>query len=367
MRIGKSLSLFAEIKEIPAVLDQKHYPSLNGLRGISIIMVVLHHIMLLYYGKYPSVLFIGHLGVDIFFVISGFLITTLCIKEKILTGTLDLKNFYIRRAFRILPVAFLYIVVIAILNYFFNLHIALVTFVTAGLFLANISYFNQVHYAWNLAHYWSLSTEEQFYFIFPIFIKKRFNVFAGMVLFLPFLVPLLFYFQSAIPFLDVGLLSSVLRYLIKFQGISIGCLFSILLFKGYLNFGRYSLQVTLLSIFLICYIKYDPAANLRSSFTNLVVSVCVGLVVINNISLKTDLIYKFLNMKALSFVGVLSYSIYIWQQLFLGNDDRFPLSKYPVNLIFLTIIPLVSYYGFEKYFLRLKGRYKVIKQKARKN
>jgi hypothetical protein len=123
LKFTNRISLFADIKEIPATLDQKIYPSLNGLRAISIIMVVIHHYILNYNQYFHQLIFIGPLGVDVFFVISGFLITTLCIKEKIATGTLSLKNFYIRRALRILPVAYLYIIVILILNYVFKLQV----------------------------------------------------------------------------------------------------------------------------------------------------------------------------------------------------------------------------------------------------
>jgi peptidoglycan/LPS O-acetylase OafA/YrhL len=307
--------LFSEITIIPEYLNQKTYPSLNGLRAVSILMVLLHHYILLYDNRLLSLYFIGPLGVDIFFVISGFLITTLCIKEKVLTKTLSLKNFYLRRALRILPVAWLYILVIFILNYFLGFHVSATTFIISFFFVANIS-FIKTTFDWTLAHYWSLSVEEQFYLLFPIFIKKKPGVFLAIVLFIPFAVPLLFYFQSIISVFNIGIVSALLHYLVKFQGISIGCLFSILLLKGRLKLGRFSLLTTLISISFISYVQYQPAVNLRSSFTNLAVSIFVGLIIAANIQPANNLIYKFLNLKLLSWIGILSYSIYIWQQLF---------------------------------------------------
>jgi peptidoglycan/LPS O-acetylase OafA/YrhL len=357
LKFTNRISLFADIKEIPATLDQKIYPSLNGLRAISIIMVVIHHYILNYNQYFHQLIFIGPLGVDVFFVISGFLITTLCIKEKIATGTLSLKNFYIRRALRILPVAYLYIIVILILNYVFKLQVGFLSFLSSALFIANVSYFRRVQFDWNLAHYWSLSVEEQFYILFPVFIKKKFQLYVAIVLMIVLLAPIIIYLQTFIPFLNAGAIASALRYVIKFQGIAVGCLFSILLFKGYLNFGKFSLITSLVSIFMIFYMKFDPLFSLQSCFTNLVTSVFVGLIIVNNISPKNNLLFRFLNLKVLNIIGILSYSIYIWQELFLSNDTRFPLAKYPVNLVFLVVIPCLSYFYYEKYFLKLKAKF----------
>lgn len=357
VKFNTSANLFSEIKEVPAILDQKTYPSLNGLRAISIIMVLIHHFILNYNPYFQSLVFIGPLGVDVFFVISGFLITTLCIKEKITTGDLSLKSFYIRRALRILPVAYLYIVVIAILNYFFKLQVGVLSFISSALFIANLSYFRRVQFDWSLAHYWSLSVEEQFYLLFPVFIKKKFHLYVTILLVIILLVPVLVYLQTIVGFLNIGVLSAALRYLVKFQGIAIGCLFSVLLFKGYLNFGRLGFAATLISVFMIFYLKFDPFFTLQSCFINLFISIFVGVIIVNNIGLKTNLIYKFLNLKALNFVGILSYSIYIWQQLFLSNDARFPLTKYPINLLFLVLVPVLSYFFYEKYFLKLKKHF----------
>jgi peptidoglycan/LPS O-acetylase OafA/YrhL len=357
VKFNNSTSLFSEIKTVPAILDQKKYSSLDGLRAVSIIMVLVHHFILNYNPYFQSLVFIGPLGVDVFFVISGFLITTLCIKEKITTGDLSLKNFYIRRALRILPVAYLYIVVIAILNYFFKLQVGALSFISSALFIANLSYFRRLQFDWSLAHYWSLSVEEQFYLLFPVFIKKRFQLYVIILLAIILLVPVLVYLQTIIAFLNKGVLSAALRYLVKFQGIAIGCLFSVLLFKGYLNFGRFGLVATLISIFMIFYLKFDPFFTLQSCFINLFISIFVGVIIVNNISPKTNFVFKFLNLKALSFIGVLSYSIYIWQQLFLSNDTRFPLTKYPINLLLLALVPVLSYFYYEKFFLKFKKRF----------
>jgi peptidoglycan/LPS O-acetylase OafA/YrhL len=354
---------FFEITEVPGVLKQKIFPSLNGLRGISILMVIIHHFILLYpaiSGHVPflrRIVFIGPLGVNIFFVISGFLITTLCLKEKIKTGDLSLQQFYTRRALRILPVAFLYIIVIALLNYIFKLGVTIQNFIAATFFMANLSYFRTFGFSWDLAHYWSLSVEEQFYIFMPFMIKKNIKAFITISVAIALITPLIYLAQIQYSVLNASFLMMATRYFMKFQGIAVGCIFSVLLFKGYINFGRYSFGVTIISLVIIFCVPYQADLNTYSCFSNLLISVFTGFIVINNLHHQPNFIFRFLNWKALTFIGLLSYSIYIWQQLFLSNDSRFPPSLFPLNLLLLMVIPCLSYFYYEKFFLRLKEKF----------
>lgn len=321
-------------------------------------MVVLHHFILNYNRHFEDLIFIGPLGVDIFFVISGFLITTLCIKEKITTGTLSLKKFYIKRALRILPVAYLYILVIFILNCIFSLQTDFYNFFSAIFFTADISYFRRLHFDWFLAHYWTLSVEEQFYIFLPFFVERKFQVYVAIILVIVLFLPILIYLQRFIVILNVGIIAAALRFLIKFQGIAVGCLFSILLFKGYIYIRRFSLPITLLSLFMIFYLRFDAQLSVRSCFINLIISMFIGLIIVNNVIPKNNFLFKFLNLKILNFIGVLSYSIYIWQQLFLSNNPKLPFIQYPINLILLASVSYLSYFHYENYFLKIKNSLK---------
>nr|WP_294943218.1 acyltransferase [uncultured Mucilaginibacter sp.] len=356
-------NLFSEIKTVPDVLAQKTFPSLNGLRGISILMVVGYHIIQLYnipvYGN-PG--FMGPLGVDIFFVISGFLITTLCVKEKVKYGSISLKAFYMRRVLRIVPVAYLYIITLIILNQFYNLNIFPVTFLASFLFIMNLSISRLTQASWYLGHYWSLSVEEQFYLFFPVLLNKSWKLFIAILLFTIFAVPVIYYFQINWGFLNYGVCTAAIRYFIKFQGIAIGCLYSVMLFKGYFNFHRLKLPITLLSIFAMFYLRYSQALNPTVITTNLIISLFVGFIVVNNLHQSKNWIFSLLNTKVLSFIGILSYSIYIWQELFLANDPNLPLSHLPMNLILLVVVPLLSYFYFEKFFLKFKKRFQPVKE-----
>ena len=153
-------------------IDPRHRDDLQGLRAIAVLLVALNH---------ASVGFLsgGYVGVDVFFVLSGFLITQLLLADAAKSGRVSLVNFYTRRARRILPAAALTLVATDVAAYFLvNQVRALQTMrdsVWAALFGANINfsrqatnYFAQGQPASPVLHFWSLSVEEQFYFVFAL-------------------------------------------------------------------------------------------------------------------------------------------------------------------------------------------------------
>ena len=149
-------------------------PDIEGLRGVAVLLVVFFHAGLL--SNSPFQVPGGFIGVDLFFVVSGFLITGLLIRERERTGRVSFSKFYARRVRRILPAAAVVLLVTIPLSY------ALVTLIqrpdtmedaaTAALSFANIrfaittDYFNPVSYS-PFLHFWSLGVEEQFYFVWP--------------------------------------------------------------------------------------------------------------------------------------------------------------------------------------------------------
>jgi peptidoglycan/LPS O-acetylase OafA/YrhL len=139
-------------------------PSLDGLRALSILLVVVGHIAFTAGFHSPLTDAYAHAGVVVFFVISGYLITTLMLREIERSGGLSVGQFYVRRAWRILPVAYIYLAVITLAQH------AQFSWRDIGLswgYLASCaSYFGQL--PWNLSHLWSLSVEEQFYFAWPL-------------------------------------------------------------------------------------------------------------------------------------------------------------------------------------------------------
>jgi peptidoglycan/LPS O-acetylase OafA/YrhL len=137
-------------------ISRSTIPGLNGIRVVATLLVVLDHYVL-QRGE------IGNLGVEIFFVLSGFLITTLLLRELAKTGTVSLRGFYRRRARRILP-AFYVFWVVAVAVEVYHKHP-----LSTGQLAATLFYFNNYyHGAPFIGHAWSLAVEEQFYLLWPV-------------------------------------------------------------------------------------------------------------------------------------------------------------------------------------------------------
>ncbi|PRY69186.1 peptidoglycan/LPS O-acetylase OafA/YrhL [Glaciihabitans tibetensis] len=154
----------------PTSTPPRFRPDLQGLRAIAVVAVVLEHVL-----RTPTG---GFVGVDIFFVLSGFLITDLLLREYEVTGRVSMSRFYARRIRRILPSAVAVLAATAVAaNFLFNKATALSTFWDAGyafFFAANwhfadsgTDYFTTAGSASPLQHYWSLAVEEQFYLLWP--------------------------------------------------------------------------------------------------------------------------------------------------------------------------------------------------------
>lgn len=162
----------------PAGVLQSHLPSLDGMRAISILLVLVAHFTATMDHKTVYSDYLGPMGVSIFFVISGLLITWLMIRERDATGGFSLKNFYIRRFLRILPVFWALILVVSVLRSFHAIDIRWLDIIRALTFTHNYPMTaRDPQCAIWLGHTWSLSMEEQFYLVWPslfAFLPKRF-------------------------------------------------------------------------------------------------------------------------------------------------------------------------------------------------
>jgi peptidoglycan/LPS O-acetylase OafA/YrhL len=350
---------------ISKALRGSYYNSLNGFRGVSIILVVCYHLRL-FHGPITYYVFNGRLGVGIFFVLSGFLITTLCLKEIERTGSLALRSFYTRRVLRIFPVAYLYLLVIIILNHIYQLNIPAFQFAGAALYIMNFSYFRSHDFTYIIAHYWTLSVEEQFYILFPVILKLNRKAFFNIVAFIIFALPVIYSIQTFFPVLNTGILYFFVHYFLKFQCIAVGCLFAVLAYNGFFDrawLSKTKILGNVIAIFLIFYLDFEDFYTVRTTYINAIISILIGYLIITNLLQSRDYLFRFLNSKLISFIGVLSYSIYIWHMLFVAFERKLPpiFSQMPYNIPGIIIVPLLSHYLFEKYFLNLKKRFARVK------
>ena len=327
---------------------QGRISGLDGLRAISILMVVAFHVGY----RSPDELSEGCVnifpagvyGVTVFFVISGFLITHLLCLEERRYGRISLSAFYYRRAFRILPPALAYLAITAPLSTRTDIWHCL-------LFVRNFFPGNGT-----TAHFWSLSLEEQFYLFWPAcFILLRTNrnrLFAIVPTLIAFVAWK--HFASHIPGIDRTWFDGSLRHdaivasLLVIRGqypILTGCCLALLRHEGLLKWKWLaSWWTALVSLLILCAAFVDVAP---SSTIPILISIII------NVVCRSE---SFLDWAPLVWVGKLSYSLYLWQEVFCFQSTLLFVGAFPLNVVASLAVACASYYGLEKPTLRLRDR-----------
>lgn len=344
-------------------------PSLDGFRAISILLILFCHARLSAgFPNSPLLIDIARqaeVGVTVFFVISGFLITYLLLSEEAKNGAISLKAFYARRAFRILPVYFLYIVFILVWR----------NFETFGLTNGNLAHiftftvnFDK-NKDWFLGHFWSLSVEEQFYFFWP----------AMLILFRKHLKPVL------LALIVYSCISRIIAYKFpQYSTFALAPFFSysdaifIGAFGGILFFGKpqwlqkgifksYPAQLAALFLFLLFVYctEHGKLGLIALPIGNVIISASVLFLIVAYIFPSSSPVYKFLNNKIILHIGILSYSIYIWQEFFFIGEIKGWWRTFPYNIIIIYLVSLASYYLWERPFLHIKKRFSTPKMQIR--
>lgn len=345
-------------------------PEIDGLRAIAVFSVILFHANFYLFGK--NIFTGGFLGVDIFFVISGYLITSIILKEVFITKTFSFKYFYERRIRRIFPVLVFIIFICSIVTYFLFLHENFIDFLKSG--ISSIFFFSNFyfHYTGNfygnenslikpLTHTWSLSIEEQFYIFFPItllIIFKFFRKHIFLILFLFFLISLSLAEYSSkthqsfnfylLPTRVFELISgSLLAYFKIKKNIVRGRAGNLLRFLS--NFNEI-IPIIGLGLIFCSFIFFD---NNQSSYPNILTLVPIAGASIIILFSKKNLIKRILSCKILTFFGLISYSLYLWHYLifsFLRYASLFEESiKIKIlSIILCIILSIFSYLIIEK-------------------
>lgn len=354
-----------------------YYPALDGLRGVAILLVVFLHVF-----DFLNYFFFGWLGVDLFFVLSGFLIT------EILLKTVDkpnfLRNFYMRRILRIFPLFYLTLIICLLVlpqiksiplsfDYYTKNQLWFWTYLQNWLYV-----FKQPHDNKILLHTWSLAVEEQFYLVWPaivLFVRKPKTLLA-IAIFALIGVGVARYVIWSFSVQDLAY--SSLYTFTRIDGLCIGCILALLM---HINPG-FLKKYTALIILLMAAINFTfYFINNQISFSlpylafvgYTTFAVLFGILVYEAVIGESKIIRIIFNNGILKFFGKISYGLYVYHwpvyillfPFFLGllfNKFSLPylyakIGSAIIVFILAVLLSLFSYHFFEKQFLRLKKRY----------
>lgn len=365
-------------------------PAFDGLRGIAVILVVLFHVWLELLQWHPNIPLVhafklGWIGVDIFFVLSGFLITAILLEEK--TKPAYFRNFFVKRALRIFPAYFALVlaVTLAVISVsghgtseflFLREHL-----IWLWLFLQNIAVVITQHpYGYGLNHLWSLAIEAQFYLVWPFAVLfLSINRLRLLTVALIILSPALrhFIYESGGTFYTI-----YFSTLCRLDPLAMGALVAIILHSGATD-ERYAKACIVAGVIaglagLLYFTSSDkPFVSLDGASRIVVFSIsCVGLISASIITMVTMGIWRkgwsgILELTALRYIGQMSFGLYVYHfpilYIVTRAKSRFGLDALYGNAFGVTLVSIayvgiclvvaaLSWHLFERRILGWKDR-----------
>jgi peptidoglycan/LPS O-acetylase OafA/YrhL len=349
-----------------------YFPSLNGIRAICALLVIKEHAKWAIHGA-PQMFEWGFLGVDMFFVISGFLIVTLLLRERERTGRISLRQFYIRRTLRIFPIYYL------IIGILFLLAVTTYSHSTKTWDLYKWSFPVFLLYMQDLIpislgvlfHTWSLSMEEQFYLLWPTvekFFKRALVIPTLLVLIVISQLCNFGYFSDVITWIYGGPAGPVRPiFLITFTPILFGVLAAHAMhdekvgkFITGLLMHRWMPPVLLIAAGIVC----ETSSNLQGA-TRLAVHVLFCALLLSMVINPRGLFSRTLQSRTMSYLGSISYGIYLYHTFILWAVGRVAEMRHivltPIELFFIVAalaiaLAAVSFKYFETPIMALRHR-----------
>lgn len=347
-------------------------PALDGVRAIAVILVMIYHLAEILPNHQPP-LDGGFLGVDIFFVLSGFLITCVLLSEWQRTDTISLKSFYIRRICRLVPAYWLFVGVLFIAGRY--VLTPLETDVTYGYgnFVSALTYITNWNSAFgstsgHLNHTWSLAIEEQFYLLWPpcliLLLRRRRSMWQTVsVLAVAIIAVAAFRVWRA----DHGAVLSELYYATesRIDSLLSGCLAAFLFMSptirsrliGSRHFTYLAWLALATGVFLVCWVREWEIETYRSYL--LVFELSAATCILWCATHERSWSGRILSLWPIRFIGKISYGLYLWHWFSyrLGMDLFTDTSLQLATGVAMTFaIAASSYYFLELRFLKLKER-----------
>jgi peptidoglycan/LPS O-acetylase OafA/YrhL len=337
----------------------RHIPELDGFRGFAVLVVVIgHYLEFRWAPASPYFATLDKLGVLLFFVLSGFLITGLLHRERVAADRVDFRRFYTRRILRLAPALFLFLGTVTVL-----MRAGWITDVPRKEVFECLFYARNIFgRSLSLGHIWSLSLEEQFYLVWPLGfsllpIRRSASIVTGICL--AFAV-----WRGAAIAADLFSYEQGVYYMrpyFRFDSILIGA--SLVLWlassaraKALLTRILSTVPTIVLWGGLISWTMMGESVSraLYLSAQELLVTAVLSQIVL----CKKTLIAAFFRSRLLGYFGAISYSLYLWQQLFLVTSvpSWGRLRDLPLSIVIPIVIAAASYHFVEKPILGLKDR-----------
>jgi len=343
----------------------RYIPEFDGLRGVAILGVILFH-------AGAPFLKGGFIGVDIFFVLSGFLITSFLIKEFDKYDSINIKNFYVRRILRLIPALLFLLITYCFISFLLlsgeaakkNYIDALISF----FYLSNWARAFSIHPPDFLGHTWSLSIEEQFYMIWPIILLTmlRFRIKRHYIAIITSSIALLAWMLRI--YLSVNSASAERIYNgldTRADALMIGCTIGIAIYSGLINENAKKtiekLLISLCPISIFCLSMLSIVARWDSPWMSYlgftIVEIMSSILVFDILINEQSVIRKFLLNVGFVWIGKISYSLYLWhypiyRTMKAMKYDGF--TTFIVGTILTFIMSMFSYYVIEKPILKFK-------------
>lgn len=347
--------------DLASGLAEPKIPALDGLRAIAVFLVIFYH--------FGFVWVPGGLGVLIFFVISGFLITWLLLKEHEKRGTVSLRRFYVRRALRIFPAFYGYAILLLSVLLIFGKAVDWPQAIAALLYVSNYYQAFRGDPGTGFSHTWSLAIEEQFYLIWPplfVFMVRKGKL---LVVFPAALIVIAWIYRAVLQFwLHVWQGYFYEAFDARFDHLLVGCLLGIVLFKtrnnpawSVLTRFKWLPFLTVALIFGSVALEARFGTDYRDSLGFLFNPLLTALLIPQLIAFRKEWFVAWLQWRPVRYLGGISYSLYLYQQLVL-SPTRHVLSRLPLavqltcSLAVLIVAASASYIFIEKPFLRWKDR-----------
>jgi peptidoglycan/LPS O-acetylase OafA/YrhL len=325
-------------------------PTLDGWRAVAVLSVLAYHDVREGGFGYQAAS-LGHHGVQLFFGISGFLITTLLVRERERRGSIDLRSFYIRRFFRIVPPVLAYLFIRSALGWVHAQNpVAPIEVLSGILFFRNYIPPSMIPHS-VAGHFWSLSVEEHFYLLWPFLLVATRRTQRGLALALGLvaIVVVWRYFDSRFRVLTGVLpadLNPTQRTDTSLDGLMCGAAFALavqlrglrkIFFSSYWAWA----QGPLVLLYVLVLWRQQP---------RLLESTVVPLLLWSTVRAPGTLVGKALSLAPVRWIGVLSYSIYIWHVPFMtGRYDALdPWTAGYRGLLWTLLVSLASYLLLEE-------------------